>query len=134
MKEIMEFFGDVNTPVALATVNGEVPSVRFFSFKMEVDGKLYFLTSKKKSVYHNLEKNPRVEICSLPNSKQEWVRLKATVVFDDQLELKKQAFSLLPLLEKAYGTPENEDIALFYLKDIDAKKYSLLGTVESIWA
>lgn len=134
MKEIMNFFGDVNTPVALATINGDAPSVRFFSFKMVEDGKLYFLTSKKKTVYGNLSKNPKVEICSLPNDKQEWVRLDATVAFDESLALKKKAFELLPMLERAYGTPENEEITLFYLENIQAKKYSLSGTVEEIWA
>lgn len=134
MKEIMNFFGDVNTPVALATVDGDKPSVRFFSFKMVEDNKLYFLTSKSKSVYQNLSQNPKVEICSLPNDKQEWVRLNATVAFDTCIELKKKAFELLPMLVKAYGQPENEDVVLFYLENVQAKKYSLAGTVEDIWA
>lgn len=133
MNTVKTFFGDVNTPVAVATVNGDSPSVRFFSFKMWEGDKLYFLTSKNKSVHAHLSSNPRVEICSMPNQNKEWVRLDATVEFSEDLALKRKAFELLPMLEKAYGTPENEEIILFYLKNIDAKKYSLAGTVEEIW-
>ncbi|MGX8796734.1 pyridoxamine 5'-phosphate oxidase family protein [Fusibacter sp. JL298sf-3] len=134
MQEVMSFFGDVNTPVAFATSDGDKPSVRFFSFKMVEDGKLYFLTSNKKNVYSDLSKNPKVEICSMPNANQEWLRLNATVAFDDNLALKKKAFEMLPMLKKAYGKPENEEVVLFYLENIEAKKHTLSGTVEEIWA
>lgn len=127
MKEIMKFLGDVNTPIAVATVYGDEPRVRFFSFKMEVDGKLYLLTSEKKHVYMQLKKNNHIEISSLPNDKFEWVRVNATVSFVKDVELNKHAFSLLPLLEKAYKTPENREIVLLRLDNIDARKYTLGG-------
>lgn len=127
MKEIMKFLGDVNTPIAVATVYGDEPRVRFFSFKMEVDGKLYLLTSEKKHVYMQLKKNNHIEISSLPNDKFEWVRVNATVSFVKDVELNKYAFSLLPLLEKAYKTPENREIVLLRLDNIDARKYTLGG-------
>lgn len=50
MSKLMDFLGDANTPVAFATVDETEPSVRFVSFKMIVDGNLYFCTSKKKSM------------------------------------------------------------------------------------
>lgn len=123
----MKFLGDVNTPIAVATVYGDEPRVRFFSFKMEVDGKLYLLTSEKKHVYMQLKKNNHIEISSLPNDKFEWVRVNATVSFVKDVELNKHAFSLLPLLEKAYKTPENREIVLLRLDNIDARKYTLGG-------
>lgn len=132
MEELMKFLGDVNTPVAVATLLDGKAKVRFFSFKMLEDGKLYFLTSKDKQVYKSLEQNPRLEICSLPNEEKMWVRLEAEAVFVDDMKLKEKAFDLLPLLQMAYQTPGNEKIAMFYLDKIQATKYSIMGTQEEI--
>ncbi len=130
--EIMSFLGDVNTPVAFATVDGEMPKVRFFSFKM-VDGEdLYFITSKKKRVYSELCKNPHIEICSMPSSEKAWVRLNGKVEFVHDLELNKKAFALLPLLEMAYGDVANPDIVLLKVVDVCALKFDMRGNVTEL--
>ena len=132
MNEIMEFLGDVNKPLAVSTVDGNQPRVRFFSFKMIENGELYFITSKKKNVFRELEKNNNIEICSMPSLDKSWIRIAAKAEFVNNLELNKKAFSLLPMLENAYGTPENDDIVLIKLVDMDIKKYNLSGNVEQI--
>lgn len=132
MSRLMDFLGDANTPVAFATSDDNKPSVRFVSFKMVVDGELYFCTSKKKGMYKQLEKNNLVEVCSLPNEKREWARFTANVEFVQDLELSKKAFEVLPLLEMAYKTPENEDFVLLKMVNIDAKKQSLASGEEKI--
>ena len=132
MSRLMDFLGDANSPVAFATSVANNPYVRFVSFKMVVDGELYFCTSKKKDMFSQLELNNRVEICSLPNSDREWARFTAEVEFVQDIELSKKAFEILPLLEKAYGTPENEDFVLLKMKNINARKQSLSGGNEKI--
>lgn len=130
MNEVMKFLGDVNTPVAVATVDGDQPRVRFLGFKMVADGKLYFLTSKKKAIYKELEANNKVELCTLPNPALEWVRITGKAVFVTDVELNKKAFELLPLLEKAYGAPDNDEIVLLSIEDMEIRKQSLGGVFE----
>ncbi len=125
IEKIMELLGDANTPVAVATVSENEPKVRFLSFKMVENGKIYFLTGKSKSVYKELEKNNNIEICSMPNPDRQWVRLKGQAKFVRDIALNQKAFEILPILEKAYQTPENEDIALFYMENLSAMKFSI---------
>lgn len=134
MNEVIEFLGDVNKPVAFATVDveGNKPRVRFLSFKMVVNNELYFITSKQKNVYKELEKNNNLEICSMPSPDNSWIRIESKVEFVQNIELNKKAFILLPMLEKAYGTPENEDIVLLKLNSMHIRKYSMAGKVEEI--
>ncbi len=132
MQIIKEFCGDVNTPVAIATDADSNPSVRFFSFKMYENDTIYFLTSKKKNVYKELVKNPKIQICSLPNNKKEWVRIDAIAKFEDNKELIQKAFDIFPFFTQVYETPENEDIALFCLDNMKAKKQNILGKCEDL--
>lgn len=121
----MEFFGNEQVPVAVATISGDQPRVRFMSFKMVEDGKIYFLTGKKKKVYQELMDHSKLEMCSMPSDKREWVRVSAKAKFVEEYSLKEKAFEILPLLEKAYSSPDNEEIAMFYLDEIHAEKFAL---------
>ena len=132
MNEVMKFLGDVNRPVALATVDGDLPRVRFFSFKMMEDGELYFLTSKKKSIYRELSENNNIELLSMPTDEMVWMRIEGKVEFVEDVELNKKAFSMLPILEKAYGTPDNEEIVLLKIVDMSIKEFSLAGKVKDV--
>lgn len=134
MNEVIEFLGDVNKPVAFSTIDvGEnKPRVRFFSFKMVVNNELYFITSKQKNVYKELKKNNNIEICSMPSLDNSWIRIESKVEFIQNIELNKKAFNLLPMLEKAYGSPENDDIVLLKLNSMNIRKYSMAGKVEEI--
>ncbi len=132
MNELMKFLGDANTPMAVATTMDNMPYVRFLSFKMVVDGEIYLCTSKEKDFFKQLVANNALQISSLPNSEKEWVRLDANVEFVENLDLKKKAFEVLPLLKMAYQTPENSNCVLLKLVNIDAKKQSLSGKSEKI--
>ncbi|MBS9776221.1 MAG: pyridoxamine 5'-phosphate oxidase family protein [Fusobacterium sp.] len=132
MEMILEFFGDAHTPVAVSTVSKDMPKVRFMSFKMLEGDKLYFMTAKSKNTYKELVENNNIEICSLPSEKKEWVRANGKVEFVRDIELNKKAFEILPLLEKAYQNPENEEIALFYIDEIKATKYSMGAPAEEL--
>ncbi len=125
IEQIMQFFGDENTPVAVSTVSGDEPKVRFMSFKMLEGDKIYFITGKSKNTYKELDKNANIEMCSLPSKDKEWVRVNGKVKFVRDVELNKKAFEILPMLKMAYGDPENEEIALFYIEDLQATKYGM---------
>ncbi len=125
IEQIMQFFGDENTPVAVSTVSGTEPKVRFMSFKMVEDDKIYFITGKSKNTYKELDANANIEMCSLPNKDKEWVRVNGKVKFVKDVALNKKAFDILPMLKMAYGDPASEEIALFYIEDLKATKYGM---------
>ena len=125
MNEIMKYLGDVNTPVAVSTVDGDKPKVRLMSFKMVVDGKIYMITSKKKAIYRELEKNNNIEICSMAQPDKSWLRVAAEASFVEDVKLNTKAFEMLPLLEMAYGTPENPEIVLLRLDNVSAMQFSM---------
>ncbi|MDO4661533.1 MAG: pyridoxamine 5'-phosphate oxidase family protein [Tissierellia bacterium] len=125
MNEVMEFLGQA--PAAFATLKEDKPRVRFLGFKMEDNGNLYFLTDKRKNVYQELVKNNNVEICSFPNKDNHWIRIEGKVEFVEDVELNKKAFSILPILEQAYKSPDNENIVLLKIIDMNIRKYSMKG-------
>jgi len=49
----------------LATMDGDQPRVRPFSFCDVIDGQVYFMTRKHKDVYKQLVKNPKVQMMIL---------------------------------------------------------------------
>lgn len=130
MKNIMSFLGDANTPIAVSNIHNGKPQVRFLSFKMIEGGKLYFLTSKKKKFLNQLVENNNIQICSMPNENNEWLRITAKVDFIEDLDLNKKAFEILPLLQKVYETPANKDIILLAISCQNIIKYSLSGEKE----
>lgn len=129
---IKEFFGETSTPVAVATCDGDKPSVRFLAFKMYENDKIYFLTAKSKNFYKELERNPKVQICSMPNKKNEWVRMDAEVRFTDDVAMIQKAFDIFPFFQQVYQSVDNKEIALFYLDNVKAKKQSVMGAEEEL--
>lgn len=121
MNEILKFLDNQPNPFFLATTENGEPRVRPFSFIMQYDGKLYFTTGTSKAVYSQLKENPAVEICSLPNDKMQWMRVKGRVVFEDNLDAKKEAFNVMPMLKRSYKTPENPEMTVFYLDDVKSE-------------
>lgn len=113
MKKAFEFLNTHPVPFYVATIEHGQPRVRPLSFVMEDEGELFFITGKQKEVFLQLQENPFVEICSTVNSQTEWLRIRGEVVFVEDIDLKRKAFAVMPILEKAYQTPESEQIALF---------------------
>ena len=57
----------------LATVEGDQPRVRPFGVAEIFEGKLYFLTAKRKEVSKQMLANPKIEISA--TSGREWIRI-----------------------------------------------------------
>jgi uncharacterized pyridoxamine 5'-phosphate oxidase family protein len=130
MKEVVDLLK--NKVFYIATTEGDQPRVRPFGFSMEYEGKLYFCTSNQKNVYHQLEKNPKFELCAM-ESKGDWLRLSGEAVFSDDKEAKKKAFSESPRLQELYESENNDSFALFYVKEATAYLCSAGGEPKQTW-
>ena len=102
MEELLKFL-EKNPVFYLATDDEGQPRVRPFGFHMVFDGKFYMVTALPKKVCKQMEKNPRVEFCTMaPDTK--FVRVNGEVVFDnDNMQAKENVFKVMPDLLKMYG-------------------------------
>lgn len=116
MQEVYEFLKNCET-YYLATVEGDQPRVRPFGTVDIFDGRLYIQTGKVKNVSKQMMLNPKIEICGFNG--QEWVRISATAVEDDRLEVKQHMLDSYPSLQRMYKADDNNTQVL-YLKDATA--------------
>jgi uncharacterized pyridoxamine 5'-phosphate oxidase family protein len=108
----------------LATVEGEQPRVRPFGVAEILEGKLYFLTGKKKEVSKQMMANPKIEISA--TSGRDWIRIEALAVEDDRVEVRQQILDAVPSLKGMYQADDG-NCQVFYLKDATATFYSFGG-------
>ena len=103
MEEVFDFFSSVSEAGGafyLATVDGDQPTVRPLGFKMMVDGILYLGVGTFKSVYKQIEANPKVQLVAYDGS--QWVRVTAKAVIADDPALVDKCFDLAPRLKSTY--------------------------------
>jgi uncharacterized pyridoxamine 5'-phosphate oxidase family protein len=123
MKEIIDFLA--KSPafyVATADEAGK-PRARPFSFVMEWEGRLTFVTNTTKSVYKQLSKNPYIEICSYSPS-NEWLRVSGSVEFFKSVDANRKVFEITPMLKDMYGDEFNDILICFYIKEGKAEFFS----------
>ena len=120
MQRVYEFLKQCGT-YYLATVEGDQPRVRPFGTIDLFEGKLYIQTGKIKAVSHQIQTNPKVELCAFDG--QQWLRIAATAVRDDRLEAKTHMLAQYPELQQRYS-PEDDNTEVLYLKDATATFYS----------
>ena len=124
MDELLKFL-EKNPVFYLATDDNGQPRVRPFGFHMIFNDKFYMVTALPKKVCKQMEKNPKIEFCSMAPDTH-FVRVSGEVVFDnDNMEAKKKVFEVMPDLLKMYGSAENPAMSVFYLKDMHATIASL---------
>jgi uncharacterized pyridoxamine 5'-phosphate oxidase family protein len=117
MKEVCEYLKNAGT-FYLATVEGDQPRVRPFGVVAIYEEKLYFQTGKKKSVYQQLKKNPKIEISGMADDSS-WIRVQATAVEDDRLEARQYFLDKNPMLKGMYAADDGNCV-VFYLKEATA--------------
>ena len=105
----------------LATVEGDQPRVRPFGVAEIFEGKLYFLTAKRKEVSKQMLANPKIEISA--TSGREWIRIEALAVEDDRLEARQHILDAVPSLKSMYQADDG-NCQVFYLKDATATFYT----------
>ena len=119
MDELLKFL-EKNPVFYLATDDNGQPRVRPFGFHMIFNDKFYMVTALPKKVCKQMEKNPKIEFCSMAPDTH-FVRVSGEVVFDnDNMDAKKKVFEVMPDLLKMYGSAKNPAMSVFYLKDMHA--------------
>lgn len=115
MKEILDFLGASPAFYVGTTDQEGNPRVRPFSFVMEWDGKLTFVTATNKKIYKQLQNRPLVEICSFTPPGR-WMRISGEVAFTNDIEAKKKVFEVMPALKAIYPEQENSAVlTCFYI-------------------
>ena len=114
----------------LATVDGDKPRTRPISFKMMVDGQLYFGVGCHKAVYRQMQANPHVEVCACKGA--DWVRYSGTAVFDSSAALYKKACETLPLLARIYNKESGLVLGIFRLENASADFGNLMGVQQTV--
>ncbi len=133
MKEVLDFLAACPA-FFVATVEGDQPRVRPFSFIMEWNGKLTLATNTTKKVYRQLVANPKVEISAFDPQSGKWLRISARVAPVEEIEAKRKVFEVMPALKELYQDENNPIVACFSLEDAQADFYdfSSLDPVQSI--
>lgn len=113
MQRIYNFLKSCGT-YYIATTEGDQPRVRPFGTINLFENKLYIQTGHVKPFAHQIEANPKVEICAF-NGK-EWIRVSGVLVEDPRIEAKKSMLDSYPELRAMYD--ENDgNTAVYYIKD-----------------
>ena len=116
MQEVYDFLKNCEV-YYLATMDGECPRVRPFGTIEIYENRLYIQTGKNKNVFKQIQKNPKVEICSFKDGK--WIRVSGELVPDNRVEAKKHMLDKYPKLREMYNELDDNTIVL-YFKNVKA--------------
>ena len=111
MKEAYDFLKECGV-YYLATVEDDKPRVRPFGTADIFENHLYIQTGKKKDVFKQIEKNPRVEICAFYEGK--WIRIAGKLVLDDRVEAKKHMLDEHSSLRRMYDENDDNTAVLYF--------------------
>ena len=111
MNEVYEFLKQAGT-YYLATVEGDQPRVRPFGTVDVFEGKLYIQTGKVKAVSHQLQANPKAELCAFMNGT--WLRVAGELIRDDRVEAKQHMLDRYPSLQKMYSAQDDNTEVLYF--------------------
>ena len=128
MQEVYEFLKKCGT-YYLATIDGDQPRVRPFGTVNIFDKKLYIQTGKKKSVSKQMKRNPKIEICGM--SGDQWIRIQAVVVEDDNVAAKTSMLEAYPNLKSMYS-PTDDNTQVLYLTKATATISSFTSAPKTI--
>lgn len=115
MRKAVQFL-QKNPVQYLATVGRDGRAkCRPFMFCFEKEGKLWFCTNNTKEVYHDMQKNPYVEI-SVSSPEYAWIRLHGKAVFENNMDVKETALEN-PIVKDQYKTALNPIFEVFYIEN-----------------
>ncbi len=128
MQEVQEFLKKCGI-YYLATIEEDQPRVRPFGTAEIFENHLYIQTGKKKEVYKQIEKNPKVEICAFKDGT--WLRVSGKLIADDRVEAKKDMLDKNPDLREMYNE-EDDNTIVFYFEDAIATFSSFTEEAKTI--
>ena len=101
-QDVYDFLNDAGV-FYLSTLDADgAPVTRPLGFKMMVDGQLYFGVGTFKSVYTQMQADPRVYICATKPDGANWIRIAGSVVLDDDPALVEKVWENAPQLKDMY--------------------------------
>lgn len=102
----------------LATSVNDQPRLRPFGMIYANDQDLFIATDKRKGVYSDLQRNPRVEIASYCTDTRRWIRIQGSVEEENSIHIQEEMMDLYSNLRQAYRN-ENEMYLVIYRLLID---------------
>jgi uncharacterized pyridoxamine 5'-phosphate oxidase family protein len=120
--DVIEFIKK-NPICTFATAEGDQPRARGFFTVFFDDGAIYFTTGAPKDVYHQLVKNPKVELCYLTPGFGTMLRIAGTVEFVDDRVKKQQLIEEKPYLKDF--TPDSPEFILMRLPHGTARFWTI---------
>jgi uncharacterized pyridoxamine 5'-phosphate oxidase family protein len=106
MEKVLAFIKE-NKTFFIATIDGDQPRVRPCGLMLNLNGKLSICTSIEKDVFKQIEKNNKIELCSMTPDGT-FLRLTGTVSFNYTQEAKSKVFEAMPRLAKIYENHEDK--------------------------
>ena len=111
MQRIYDFLKQAGT-YYLATVDGDQPRVRAFGTVDIYNGKLGIQTGKKKDIFAQISKNPKVEICAVCGG--EWIRVCGSLYPDDSIDACEHMLGNYPELRPMYTPGDGNCVVLYF--------------------
>lgn len=108
-------FANENPVTYIATMDGDQPRVRAFAMWFADETGFYYHTGTPKSVYRQLAKNPKVELCFYGPAEGagKMMRVAGTVEFLEDAALKKRLVEERPWLLGIVSGPDDPKLAVF---------------------
>ena len=111
MEKVCEFLKTAGV-YYLATVEGDQPRVRPFGTIDVFNGKLGIQTGKKKEIFKQIEKNPKVELCAMNEGK--WLRVEGELYADESVEAAEHMLGGYPQLRAMYAPGDGNCVVLYF--------------------
>lgn len=97
----------------LATSADNQPKLRPFGMIYTNDETLFIATDKRKKVYDDLKKNPKIEIASYNLNTHKWIRISGKAEIESSNQIKEEMMNIYPNLIQTYHN-ENEMYLVIY--------------------
>lgn len=116
LQKALQFISEHNE-IALATCQGSLPKLRMFQVMGQRDNVLYFATSSKKAVWHELQANPNVELLAYADKIS--VRCSGMVGFNVADDVRRWIFEHNPVLPRLYVSYDQLEYFSLPIAEID---------------
>ena len=103
--------------IALATSKGNLPKLRIFQIMKQEEHVLYFATSAKKAVWHELRQNPNVEILAYEGNIS--VRCSGMVNFNVADDVKRWIYEHNGVLSRLYTSYDQMEYFCLPIAEMD---------------
>ena len=99
----------------LATSVDNQPRLRPFGMIHANDQALFIATDKRKSVYNDMQKNPKVELASFSSDTHKWIRICGRVEAESSLQIREEMMDVYSNLRQAYRNGDEMYLVIFRL-------------------